>query len=200
MGLDLFHAHAKSEVDKQFFRVDRSAEELKSPQNYFQEYGNPHINWEKMFADRGLVYQKYRVMGHSTDGKHSCFVFVDADAVGINHPIRAVFSNEWQFSLLPRFMQRSKFRLAKVRPSRYFFGPFVTVMKTETVIFYDVVGYQRNGVSQEFYHHFRPDDVTCLEYRVEAIYQSASSDLRESFKRNFMDNWIDGRSFLIISY
>jgi hypothetical protein len=73
-------------------------------------------------------------------------------------------------------------------------------MKTETVIFYDVVGYQRNGVSEEFYCHFRPDDVTCLEHRVEGIYQNANPEARENFKRTFMDNWIEGRSFIVVSY
>jgi len=73
-------------------------------------------------------------------------------------------------------------------------------MKTETVIFYDVVGYQRNGVSEDFYYHFRPDDVTCLDHRVEGIYQSTIPEARENFKRTFMDHWIDGRSFVIISY
>jgi hypothetical protein len=73
-------------------------------------------------------------------------------------------------------------------------------MKLETVIFYDVAGYQRNGVNEDFYHSFRPDDVTCMEHRVEAIYQATVPELREEFKRTFMDNWIDGRSFVLISY
>jgi hypothetical protein len=43
-------------------------------------------------------------------------------------------------------MRRSKFRLPASRQAPHFFGPFANAMKTETVIFYDVVGYQRNGV------------------------------------------------------
>jgi hypothetical protein len=70
----------------------------------------------------------------------------------------------------------------------------------KTVIFYGLVGYQRNGVSDEFHHHFRSDDVTCLEHRVEAIYQMTAAELRNDFKRTFMHNWIDDRSFVIISY
>jgi hypothetical protein len=73
-------------------------------------------------------------------------------------------------------------------------------MKSENVIFYDVVGYQRNGVSDEFYRCFQPDDVTCLEHRVEGVYQMTAPGLRENFKNTFMDNWIVGRSFVIISY
>ena len=200
MGLDILHVYAKHEADEKFCRVDDFLNELTPLQGYFQEHENPHIDWEKMFAERGLVYQNYRVMGRSTDGKYTCFIFVDADAVGFDHPIRAVFSDEWQFPLFPKFMRRSKFRLPASRKAQHFFGPFATAMKTETVIFYDVVAYQRNGVSEDFYYHFRPDDVTCLEHRVEGIYQSTNLEARENFKRTFMDNWIEGRSFVIISY
>lgn len=200
MGLDLLHVHAKQETDKNFYTADNFLRELKPLQSYFRKHANPHFDWAKMFAERGLVYENYRIISRATDGKHTCFFFVDADAVGFDHPIRCAFSDERQFQLLPKFMQRSKFRFPGSRQAPHFFGPLATVMKTETVIFYDVVGYQRNGVSEEFYHYFRPDDVTCLEHRVEGIYQTTVPELREDFKRTFMDNWIDGRSFVIVSY
>jgi hypothetical protein len=200
MGLDICHAQAKHKVDGNFFRVDTFLEELKSLESYFQLHQNQHIDWEKMFADRGLTFGSYRVMSRATDGINSCFVFVDANAVGFDHPIRAVFSDEWQLPLLPKFMQRSKFRIPGSRKAPHFFGAFEKIMKSENVIFYDVVGYQRNGVSDEFYRCFQPDDVTCLEHRVEGVYQMTAPGLRENFKNTFMDNWIVGRSFVIISY
>ncbi len=200
MGLDIYHAQAKREVDKRFLRVGEAADELQPLRSYFQTHHNPHIDWEKMFADRGLVYRDHRVMTRATDGRHNCFVFVDANAVGFNHPVRAVFSDERQFPLIPKFMQRSRFSAPGWRKAPHFFGPLETIMKSETVIFYDLAGYQRNGVSDEFYHCFRPDDVTCLEHRVDGIYQMTAPEARQDFKRTFMDNWIDGRSFVIISY
>jgi hypothetical protein len=200
MGLDIYHAQAKREVGEKFLRVDTVLDELKSLRPYFQIHQNPHIDWEKMFADRGLVYGSYRVMSRGADGIHNCFVFVDANAVGFDHPIRAVFSDEWQLPFLPKFMQRSKFRVPGSRKAPHFFGRFAKIMKSETAVFYDLVGYQRNGVSDDFYRCFRPDDVTCLEHRVEGVYQMTAPELRKDFKRTFMDNWIDGRSFVIISY
>jgi hypothetical protein len=170
----------------------------------YRDTANPksvvRSDWERMFAARGLVHGNYRVMSMGTDGRARSFAFVDADAVGFDHPVRAVFSEEWQFPLLPKFLQRSRFRFPGSNRAPHFFGPFATVMKLETVIFYDVAGYQRNGVNEDFYHSFRPDDVTCMEHRVEAIYQATVPELREEFKRTFMDNWIDGRSFVLISY
>jgi hypothetical protein len=200
LGLDIYHAHAKSEVDGKFFTVDQHLDEMKPLKPYFQQQENPHLDWERMFAARGLVHGNYRVMSMGTDGGARSFAFVDADAVGFDHPVRAVFSDEWQFPLLPKFLQRSRFRFPGSNRAPHFFGPFATVMKLETVIFYDVAGYQRNGVNEDFYHSFRPDDVTCMEHRVEAIYQATVPELREEFKRTFMDNWIDGRSFVLISY
>jgi hypothetical protein len=35
---------------------------------------------------------------------------------------------------------------------------------------------------------------------VEGIYQSAIPEVRENFKRTFMDNWIEGRSLVLVSY
>jgi hypothetical protein len=201
MGLDIYHAQAKPEVDKRFCRVDMFLNELKPLQSFFQIHPNPHIDWEKMFADHGLVYRNYRVLSRSTDGRHNCFAFVDVGAVGFNHPVRVIFSDEWQLPFLPRFMRRS--RLSRFPGSwkvPKHFGSFATIMKSETVIFYDLVGYHRNGVSNDFYHSFRPDDATCLKDRVERIHQMTVPEAREGFKRSFIDNWIDGRSFVIISY
>ncbi|MBX9773802.1 MAG: hypothetical protein K2Y71_05255 [Xanthobacteraceae bacterium] len=201
MGLDIYHAQAKREVDVNFFRIDGMAsDEFRSLQPYVQVHQNPHTDWEKMFSDQGLVYGNYRAVVRATDGRRNCFAFVDADAVGFEAPIRVIFSDEWQFPLLPRFMQRSKFNVPGSKKAPHFFGPFATIMKSENVVFYDIVGYQRNGVSDDFYQCFRPDDVTCLENRVEGIYQMTAPELREEFKRTFMNNWIDGRSFVIISY
>jgi hypothetical protein len=200
MGLDIFHAHAKHEADTTFCSVGDFLSQLTPLRSYFKEHENPHIDWEKMFADRGLVYRDHRVVSRVSDGRHTCFFFVDADAVGFQHPIRAVFSDEQRSPLLPKFMKRSKFQLPASRHAPHFFGPFDMTMKTETVIFYDVAGYQRGGVSDEFYRHFRPDDVTCVKDHAYAIYQSAIPEAQQNFKRNFLDNWIEGRSFVLISY
>jgi hypothetical protein len=69
MRLDLFHAYAKHETDKKFLRVGHFSNELTSLRSYFQEHNNPHIDWERMFGERGLIYPKYRVMSRATDGK-----------------------------------------------------------------------------------------------------------------------------------
>jgi hypothetical protein len=200
MGLDIFHAQAKREVDGDFVRVDLAPDEFKPLRSYVQIHENPHIDWEKMSADRGLELGRYRIQYHGTDGKYRCFAFSDANAVGFDAPIRFVFSDERQFSWLPKFMQRSNLSTPGAKKAPHFFGPFVTIMKAENVIFYDTVGYQHNGVSDEFYHCFNSDDVTCLEHQVEGIYQMTDPALREEFKRTFMDNWIVGRSFVIVSY
>lgn len=156
MGLDIFHAQAKREIDGNFFRVDDAAsDQFKALKPYVQVHQNPHIDWEKMFSDQGLVFGNYRASGSATDGRYNCFVFVDADAVGFEAPIRVVFCDERRFAWLPKFMQRSRFRIPGSKKAPPVFGPFETTMKSEDVIFYDIVGYQRNGVSDEFYQCFQ---------------------------------------------
>jgi hypothetical protein len=73
-------------------------------------------------------------------------------------------------------------------------------MKRETVVFYEPVGYQRNGVSDAFYHEFLPDDVTCSQQRVKMIHDSILPEGRDDFRQQFLDNWDRDRSFVLISY
>jgi len=45
---------------------------------------------------------------------------------------------------------------SRVEESAVLLRAFAKIMKSENVIFDDIVGYQRNGVSDEFYRCFRP--------------------------------------------
>lgn len=198
MGLDIYHAVAKQEAAGRFFRVD-GISRMKPLQTYFQPHSNPHFDWPKMFADRGLIYQNLRIGVRATDGKNTCFVFVDGAAEGMGEA-RAIFSDEWRPPLVPRFLLPSKFRFPRAGKAPHFFGPFATVMKTETVVFYDLAGYQRNSVSDEFYQRFLPDDVTCDRNRAVELHRMTAIEAQDEFKRNFLDNWVDDRSFIIVSY
>jgi hypothetical protein len=203
MGLDIYHFYATHRPDPQkFCRVAPFLTAMMPLESYFQEHENEHLDWEKMFASHGLDHRKYRVMARTTDGRYTCVVFVDADSAGANGPVRAIFSNERPAVF--RFLQRSRFRLplpkSATKDALRVFGPFATIMKRETVVFYEPAGYQRNGVSDAFYHQFPPDDVTCSRERVEMIYDATLPESRDGFKRQFLDNWDRDRSFVLISY
>jgi hypothetical protein len=169
---------------------------------YFQQHENEHLDWERMFSSHGLDFKRHRLLAQSRSGKHSCYLFTDAESTGVNGPVRAMFSNERR-AIIP-FLQRSRFRFPLDKSAHKnalrVFGPFATVMKKETVIFFETAGYQRNSVSQAFYHEFAPDDATCSISRVKTIYEATLPEAREHFKRDFLDCWEDGRSFVMISY
>jgi hypothetical protein len=203
MGLDIYHFYATHRQDPQkFCRVGPFASQMMPLERYFQDYENEHLDWEKMFASHGLDHTKYRVMARTTDGRHTCYVFVDADSAGINGPVRAIFSNERPAFF--RFLQRSRFRVplpkSATKDALRVFGPFATVMKREKVVFYESVGYQRNSVSDTFYRAFPPDDLTCSRERVKVIHDTTLPEARDDFRNQFLDNWDPDRSFVLISY
>jgi hypothetical protein len=200
VGLDIYHLYAKREAGRDFCRVDGVLEEMKPLQSYFQKHENAHLDWETMFSARGLDYRNYAQRSRTTNGIHTAFGFVDAASTSLNDPIKVVFSNERLLRRLPSFMQPKMLRHPQFKNARKFLGPFATVMKVETVVFNDTVGYQRNGVADAFYRTFKPDDVTCLRQRVETIYEVTEPKLRDQFKRVFLDNWDEGRSFVLISW
>src|ERR1700722_4144283 len=203
MGLDIYHFRASHQPDPlRFFRVEGFVREMQPLAPYFQQHENEHLDWERMFSSHRLDFKRHRLLTRTTDGKYTCYVFTDAESAGLNGPIRAIFSNERR-AIFP-FLQRSRFRLplqkTAYKNALWVFGPFETIMKKETVIFFENVGYQRNSVSKTFYQAFAPDDATCSMERVKKIYKATLPEAREHFKRNFIDAWEDGRSFVLISY
>lgn len=203
MGLDIHHLYATHRQDpERFCSVDQFLSQMRPLESYFQQYDNEHLDWETMFAAHGLDHANYRSMLRTTLGRYTCFAFVDADSKGFNGPVRAVFSDEPRAKF--RFMQRSRFRLplpkSATKDALRVFGPFATVMKRETVVFFDEAGYQRGGASDAFYSEFMPDDLTCSRERVERIYDTMVPEARDGFRRQFLENWDRDRSFVLISW
>ena len=203
MGLDIHHLYATHRQDPQkFCRVEQFRSQMRPREHYFQEYENEHLDWEKMFASHCLDHAHYRIMSRSSDGRYTIYVFVDADSAGLRGPVRAVFSNEPRATF--RFMQRSRFRLpfprSATKDALRVFGPFATVMKRETVVFFEPAGYQRGGASDAFFREFLPDDLTSSRERVERIHDTMVPEARDGFREQFLDNWDGDRSFVLISW
>jgi hypothetical protein len=199
MALDILHLYATHDrTTQRFCRVEAFADQMKPLEPYFQPFKNQHIDWKKMFAAHGLVYADHRVLGRTTDGGYTSVSFVDADTEGADAPVRAIFSNEPRARF--RFLQRTRFILLGDKDTVRAFGPFATVMKTDMVVFFEQVGYQRDGVSDAFFQQFQPDDLTCARDRVAWIHDAVLPEAREGFKTQFLDNWDERRSFVLISY
>src|SRR5262249_54968427 len=176
--------------------------ETRPARGFFRNTNTRHVDWEYMFAKRGLVYSDYRLLSRTSKGKYMSFAFVDADSPGVAGPVRVIFSNEMRMPF--GFLQRSRF------PDPYteagsegvlrVFGPFGTLVKSETVMFYEPVGHQKDGVSEAFFREFKPDDLTCSRERVERIRDMVLPEAREDFEDKFLDKWDEARSFVLISW
>jgi hypothetical protein len=203
MGLDIHHLYATNKKDPlRFCRVDAFLDEMQPRAQYFRHHENRHVDWEYMFAKRGLVFSDYRILSRASKGKYMSFAFVDADSPGVVGPVRAILSNELRMPF--GFLQRSRFTDPYTEGGSEnalrVFGPFGTLMKTETVVFYEPVGHQKDGVSEAFFQEFKPDDLTCSRARVDRILDMVLPEAREDFERNFLDKWDETRSFVLISW
>jgi hypothetical protein len=203
MGLDIHHLYATTKEDpSRFCRVEQFLGEMQPRRRFFRQHKNRHVDWEYMFAKRGLVYSHYRLLSRASKGKYMMFAFVDADSPGVVGPVRVIFSNELRMPF--GFLQRSRFPDPDTEggseAALRVFGQFGTLMKAETVVFYQPVGHQKDGVSEAFFQEFKPDDLTCSRQRVDLIYDRVLPEAREDFKRDFLDKWDETRSFVLISW
>jgi len=203
MGLDIHHLYATTKEDpRRFCRVDQFRDEMQPRQRFFRQHKNRHVDWEYMFAKRGLAYSDYRLLSRASKGKYMSFAFVDADSPGVAGPVRVIFSNELRmpFGLLQRSRFTDPFTEGGSEGALRVFGPFGSVMKSETVVFYQPIGHQKDGVTEAFFQEFKPDDLTCSRERVERIRDMVLPEAREDFERDFLDKWDDTRSFVLISW
>jgi hypothetical protein len=81
-----------------------------------------------------------------------------------------------------------------------FHGPLITGRVPEPSVFCAQVGYQRKGVTKEFYDQFPPDEyVTALD-RVRRIHDLAQDEYAHQFQEEFLDNWDERTSFVLVSW
>ena len=68
------------------------------------------------------------------------------------------------------------------------------------VLYYTEISYQRKGIVSEFYSHFSTDMFITNEDDVKRIKEFVLSDLQDSYEENFIQKFVFGSTFVLISY
>lgn len=70
----------------------------------------------------------------------------------------------------------------------------------DEVYYYSEISYQRKGVTKEFFEKVQNDKCLVNKKDVEILIGFIDKNLRNSFKRDFLDKFVDGQTFLIVSW
>jgi hypothetical protein len=204
MGLDIYHIKASSDNSKEHFVVN-DREPLLSLQHLIAKKDNQYINWEQIFRDNDLDLNRYFLRAQQFPVE--CYGFVYAEHAGHSAPLQVCV---WFYgSNLPLVETLYKFRHifpAKIHGHELARGvrKIWTRRKWKTVnqdvLFGDVIGYQRGGVDDAFYQHFRPDEFFSDKTRFAQLIASILPDCRAEFRKSFIETWDDKTCAIIISY
>ena len=76
--------------------------------------------------------------------------------------------------------------------------------KTELCIFYDKIGYQRKGQNNLFYKDINEDNDLVIDKKTLLehweLYFSETEDKKENFKKNIIDKFEEGNTFVYYNY
>jgi hypothetical protein len=72
--------------------------------------------------------------------------------------------------------------------------------KLEDVVYVEQVGYQRQQVVDQFFNEFQPDGLFADRLYAERIFDLTIPESQPAFRSNFLDNWDESRSLLMVSW
>lgn len=182
MGLDIFHRKVVSgERHEGTMQMGADSDGTPNPIDVFSSFAideeNTYIDWKATFARKNLDVEDYSMSMWGTDGQGGA---------------------EYRF-----FRKREE---ARSLPEKVEFfqnettQDLCTFKRTDRVIPYVEIGYQRKSVSPAFYDEFEGWEVITDRARVERIGALTDPQEQGAFNRNFLDNWEDGRSFVVVWY
>ena len=179
MGLDIFHkkvCHDDPEGHYDIDDDDSGENPLKKFAALAIEKTNTYIDWAQTFARRSLNADHYTMGMMSSSGDGTEYVFYRSTEAPPDLPERVSFSDNPGCEDL------------------------VTFQKVDRVVPCVEAGYQRKSVRQAFYQEFAPWETITDRARVERIHALTLPDSQPAFKAQFLDNWEDDKSFVVVWY
>lgn len=180
MGLDITHYHVEDagSTDGSEHLIEEDGPLTKFLAQAVAKT-NRYIDWAASFAARGLSCEHFMMASQVWDSTGTCAKFMRTPEAPVDVP------------------ERVQFRWGRTEDD---FGDLVLVDRLDQVLQASEIGYQRKGVESEFFREFESWEVITDLARVERILELCLADRRKTFRRDFLDNWDDERSFVIVWY
>lgn len=183
MGLDIYH-HKICTTGNHDRTMTLTAEDDGTP-HPLQKYAehaidepNTYIDWVKTFEKHGYPYEAFSLgmMSGYPDPPGSVYTFYRRPGASADLPEKLeLVEHEQRHDL-------------------------VTFERVDKALPYIEAGYQRKSVLGEFYDEFAAWEIITDRARVERIHALTVPEVQEHFKQEFLDNWEEGRSFVIVWY
>jgi hypothetical protein len=205
MGLDIYHFHVKDEVTDDPIIVDVSQPQLRKIIHFSRKKTNQYFDHARLLTDHAFSPQDYRMvfqqrrLGATGKFETDDFYFCAADDPDPMNPTRTglYFTSRRSFLFTPKPHlppnARKKVKTFKVRQ-------YPMEDRLDDVVYGVSVGYQRKEVVDDFFNEFPPDWAFAERRYAERIFELTVPEARQNFRSNFLDNWDDDHSLVVISW
>lgn len=201
MGLDLYHFRALDVVSEQSVSIEPASPEIVARCQFFKKKINQYIDFERLFSENNLSFHDYSMTNRIVTMKLGPLIeeyYFCRNENFDRYNTDLYFTNKRSLLPLrprpdPYFNQHKRCRSFRVKAYPY-------RDQEDTVIYLQEVGYQRKDVLDTFFNEFPPDMTTADLEKVKRIHELTIPDAKDSYRRNFIDNWNDEESILVISW
>lgn len=229
MGLDITLRKVTTEIDYNLYILNNSTlSEFKKyfDEKYFFDYENEYYDFEKVgitedkydwvcteydedeiftyINKTNPLYSLYKRARHTEDGIFIPYI--------TKEECELILKNGWkEYAHEKCFFVSKDFKVDGSHTKLYLFlrqqcveifnGKDIPIYKQiDKVIYYDNIGYQRNGMRSKFYDS-NPDCYVFTKEKLQFIYDNyVLDDYKEHFKSNILDNHIDGETFVTFDW
>ena len=205
MGLDLYHFHVKDDVTERPIVVDVSQPQLQKITPFVRKKTNQYIDFARLLSDRGFLSQDYRLafgqqqMAVGARQFTQDFYFCAASEADPMNPTGPglYFTDRRSFLFAPKPHlppgARKMVRVFKI-------GQYPMEDRLDDVVYVAPAGYQRKNVVDDFFRVFPPDWAFAERRYAERIFELTVPEAQQDFRRNFLDNWDERHSLVVISW
>lgn len=204
VGLDIYHFHVTEEINDNHIRVDLSQPQLQKIAPFVRKKINQYVDFARLFADRGFSPQDYRLAFRNRQMGTSGFVSDDYYFCAANEPdpmnpmARGLYFTDrksFLFKPKPHLPPNAQKMVTTFKVRQY---PMED--RLDDVVYAVSAGYQRKSVVDGFFNVFPPDWAFAERRYAEQILELTVPEAQQEFRSNFLDNWDERRSLVVISW
>jgi hypothetical protein len=203
MGLDIYHLHVNDNVTDLPVVIDVGQAQLQKIIPFSHKKTNQYIDFEKLLSNHGFSPQDFRQAFYQREmwgvGKFAeSYYFCATNEPDPMNPTGTglYFTNKRTlFGPKPNLPPNVQKRLKTFKLKQY---PMLD--RFDDVVYAKQLGYQRNDVVDGFFQEFSPDWMFSEKLYAQRIFELTIPEAQQAFRTNFLDNWDDQRSLVVISW